>query len=67
MIWYIYIVSIAYCIYKMGTSYSKTSLDGVIGPTPNMETIMILLFAPVYAVVDIFFTVRRKYIEHKES
>ena len=57
MIWYIYIISIAYCIWRMARGYKRTFGEGnPIGPTPGLETIFILCFAPVLAVVDITLT-----------
>jgi len=67
VIWYIYIISIVYCLYQMRKGYNRSSTDGVIGPTPGLETIVLLLLAPVWAIVDIFFTGLRKYNERKES
>ena len=61
MIWYIYIISIAYCIWRMSKSYKKAfGENNPIGPTPGLETIFILCFAPVLAVVDITLTWIRK-------
>ena len=63
MIWYIYIVSIAYCIWRMAKGYRKMfGENNPIGPTPGLETIFILIFAPVLAVVDITITWIRKII-----
>ena len=57
MIWYIYIVSISYCIWRMSKGYKKTFGEGnPIGPTPGLETLFILPFAPVLAVLDISLT-----------
>lgn len=57
MIWYIYIVSVIYCIWRMTKGYKRTFGSGnPIGPTPGLETIFIIVFAPVLAVVDITLT-----------
>ena len=57
MIWYIYIISIAYCIWKMSKSYKRVYGEGnPIGPTPGLETLFILPFAPILATVDITLT-----------
>lgn len=54
MIWFIYIVSITYCIWRMSKGYKKSFGEGnPIGPTPGLETLFILPFAPVLAVLDI--------------
>lgn len=61
MIWYIYIVSIIYCIWRMTRGYKRTfGYGNPIGPTPGLETIFIIAFAPVLAVVDITLTWIRK-------
>ncbi len=61
MIWYIYIVSVIYCIWRMTRGYKRTFGSGnPIGPTPGLETIFIIVFAPVLAVVDITLTWIRK-------
>ena len=57
MIWYIYIISIAYCVWKMTKSYKRVFGDGnPIGPTPGLETLFIIPFAPILAVLDISLT-----------
>ena len=67
MIWYIYIVSIAYCIWKMSKGYKRTFGEGnPIGPTPGLETLFIIPFAPVLAVVDISLTWIRRFHEVEE-
>ena len=57
MIWYIYIISITYCVWKMSKGYKRTFGEGnPIGPTPGLETLFIIPFAPVLAVLDISLT-----------
>jgi hypothetical protein len=68
MIWYIYIVSIAYCLWRMTKGYKKAfGSNNPIGPTPGLETLFILCFAPVLAAVDITLTWIRKIKEYKED
>ncbi len=67
MIWYIYIVSIAYCLWRMTKGYKQAFGSNPIGPTPGLETLFILCFAPVLAVVDITLTWIRKVKECKED
>lgn len=68
MIWYIYIVSIAYCLWRMTKGYTKAfGANNPIGPTPGLETLFILCFAPVLAAVDITLTWVRKIKEYKED
>ena len=67
MIWYIYIISITYCIWRMAKGYKQSFGNNPIGPTPGLETIFILCFAPVLAVVDIALTWIRIYKEAEEA
>ena len=49
MIWYIYIVSIAYCVWRMSRGYKNTyGSVNPIGPTPGLETLFIL--TPLFGV-----------------
>ena len=61
----IYIISITYCIYKMYKSYSKN--DDPLYASPALETLAILVMAPVLMAVDVSFTWVRKYKEYKEE
>ena len=66
MIITIYIISIIYCIYKMYTSYAKRNEDPIY-TTPALETLAILVMAPVLMAVDVSFTWVRKYKEYKQE
>jgi ABC-type sugar transport system permease subunit len=61
----IYFISIIYCIYKMYMSYKKN--NDVLYASPALETLAILVMAPVLMAVDISFTWIRKYKEYKEE
>ena len=65
MIWYIYIASITYCIWRMSVSYNKKYGNDPIGPTPGLETLFILIFAPLLAAIDASMTWIRWY-KHAE-
>lgn len=67
LIWIIYILCVSYCIYKMYKNYTKYDNPGAIGTTPGLETLFIIIFAPVLAVVDITLTWVRKYREYREE
>ena len=57
MIWYIYIVSIAYCLWRIFKSYKRNFGDGnPIGPTPGLDTIFVMMLAPLLAVIDVTMT-----------
>lgn len=66
MILIIYIISIIYCIYKMYTSYAKRNEDPLYA-SPALETLAILVMAPVLMAVDVSFTWIRKYKEYKQE
>jgi hypothetical protein len=52
----------------MAKGYKKVYGSGnPIGPTPGLETIFILCFAPVLAVVDITLTWVRVFKEHNKD
>jgi hypothetical protein len=68
MIGFIYLVSIAYCIWRMYKGYKRSFGDGnPIGPTPGLETLFIVIFAPVLAAVDLSLTWIRLYREAEET
>jgi hypothetical protein len=64
MILTIYIISVIYCIYKMYNSYSKKNNDPLYA-TPALETLAILVMAPVLMAVDVSMTWIRLYRERK--
>jgi hypothetical protein len=39
MIWIIYIISVVYCLYKLGKRHQKNDLGGGIGTSPGLDTI----------------------------
>ena len=65
MILSIYLISITYCIYKMYMSYKKN--NDVLYASPALETLAILVMAPVLMAVDISFTWIRKYKEYRQE
>lgn len=68
MVWYVYIVSISYCLWRMSKGYNKSYGKGnPIGPTPGLETLFIIPFAPVLAAVDVSLTWIRLVKESEEA
>ena len=63
MFWIIYTISIIYCIWRMVRSYMKTHGNNVIGSSPGLETLAIIVMAPVLMVVDVTITWVRLYSE----
>ena len=67
MFWYIYVVSIVYCLWRIFKSYKRLFGESVIGPTPGLDTLVVLVFAPVLAIVDVSMTWIRLYKEAEEK
>ena len=64
----VYVVSIAYCVWRLVKRYNKSSHDGVTGPTPGMDIFGIVFLAPILMVVDIITTwiiMIRRYYKNK--
>jgi hypothetical protein len=67
MIWIIYLLSIVYCIYQLNKRYQKNDLGGSIGMSPGLDTLMVVLLAPILAVIDVSLTWIRVYKEAEEA
>ncbi len=63
----IWVLSSIYCIYKLTKRSKSISLDGVVGYTPGLEVIMVILLGPLLAVIDISLTWIRIYKEAEEA
>lgn len=63
----IWVLSAVYCIYKLTKRSKSISLDGVIGYTPGLEVIMVILLGPLLAMIDISLTWIRIYREAEEA
>ncbi len=63
----IWVLSSIYCIYKLTKRSKSISLDGVIGYTPGLEVIMVILLGPLLAMIDISLTWIRIYKEAEEA
>lgn len=63
----IYIISVIYCIYKMFRGYQKRYGNDIMYATPGLETLAILVMAPVLMAVDASMTWIRLYKEAEEA
>ncbi len=63
----VYTISIIYCVSKMYRSYQKRYEGDPLGPTPALDTLAIMVMAPVLMAVDVSMTWIRKYKEGKEA
>ena len=64
MIVTIYIISVIYCVYKMYTSYTKN--NDPLYSSPGLDTLAILVMAPILMAVDVSMTWVRLYKERKQ-
>jgi len=67
MIVTIYILSILYCIWRMTVSYQKRNEADPTYASPGLETLAILLMAPVLMAVDVSYLWVRKYKEYRQE
>jgi uncharacterized membrane protein len=51
-----YIVCVLYCFYKLITKYQKNYNDGMIGLSPGLDAIMVVIMAGILAPIDISLT-----------
>ena len=63
----IWILSAIYCLYKLNKRSKATSLDGVIGHTPGLEVIMVILLGPLLALIDVSLTWIKIYTAAEEA
>ena len=63
----IYIISVIYCVFRMFKSYQKKYGNDTMYATPGLETLAILVMAPVLMAVDASMTWIRLYKEAEES
>ena len=63
----IWIVSAIYCLYKLFKRSKNVSLDGVIGYSPGLEIVMVLLIGPLLAIIDFSLTWIRIYKDAEEA
>jgi len=62
-----YLFCFVYCIYQLIKKWIKYVLAGGLGITPGLDSIMIVIMAPVLAPIDIFLTWMRLYKEAEEA
>ena len=63
----IWVVSAIYCVFKLFKRSKNISLDGVIGYSPGLEVVMVIILGPLLAVIDISLTWIRIYKEAEEA
>jgi heme/copper-type cytochrome/quinol oxidase subunit 2 len=63
----VWILSSIYCLYKLYKRSKMSSYDGVIGYSPGLEVIMVIMLGPLLAIIDISLTWIRIYKEAEEA
>ena len=63
----VWILCAIYCLYKLYKRSKLSSHDGVIGYSPGLEVLMVIMIGPVLAIIDISLTWIRIYKEAEEA
>lgn len=67
MIYLIWVLCATYCVWRLTIRYKKSSWDGVIGASPGLDVLMVILLAPLLATIDISLTWIRMVKEAEEA
>ena len=67
MFWIVYFVSVVYCVWRMVRSYVKRHGSDVIGTSPGLETLAIIVMAPALMLVDVTSTWIRLYSDAEKA
>ena len=67
MYFYFHVICIFYCFYQLIKKYRQVSNPGMIGVSPGLDAIMVVLIAPALAIVDLSLTWIRLYKEAEEA
>ena len=62
-----YLLCFVYCIYQLVRKWNKNVMAGGLGISPGLDSIMIIIMAPILAPIDIFLTWMRLYKEAEEA
>lgn len=63
----VWLLCAIYCLYKLYKRSKMSSYDGVIGYSPGLEVIMVVMIGPLLAIIDISLTWIRIYKEAEEA
>jgi hypothetical protein len=67
MYFYFHIICIFYCYYQLIKKYKQLQNPGMIGVSPGLDAIMVVILAPALAIVDLSLTWIRMYREAEEA
>lgn len=62
-----YIICVIYCFYQLFTKYQQRYNEGMIGLSPGLDSIMVLMMAWVLAPIDVSLTWIRWYKDAEEA
>ena len=62
-----YLLCFVYCLYQLVKKWNKNVMAGGLGISPGLDSIMIVIMAPVLAPIDIFLTWMRLYKDAEEA
>ena len=67
MYFYFHVICIFYCFFQLIKKYRQVANPGMIGVSPGLDAIMVVILAPALAVVDLSLTWIRIYKEAEEA
>ena len=67
MFWTYYVICVIYCFYQLFTKYQERYNDGMIGLSPGLDSIMVMMMAWVLAPIDVSLTWIRMVKEAEEA
>ncbi len=67
MYFYFHVICIFYCYYQLIKKYKQLQNPGMIGVSPGLDAIMVVILAPALAIVDLSLTWIRMYREAEEA
>ena len=67
MFWTYYVICVIYCFYQLFTKYQERYNDGMIGLSPGLDSVMVMMMAWVLAPIDASLTWIRWYKEADEA
>ena len=56
MFWTYYAICVIYCFYQLFTKYQERYNDGMIGLSPGLDSVMVMMMAWVLAPIDVSLT-----------